>query len=48
MSTSPTQQQGSAPLPQGQQQGQTPATPQQGAGTKPAPQAPVIRDWAAI
>jgi hypothetical protein len=42
---SPTQQ-GSDPLPQAQQQGQSTAAQQPGVA-KPAPK-PVIRDWAAI
>lgn len=40
-----TKQQGSAPAPQPQQQGQSGTTPQTTAGT---PAKPVIRDWAAI
>lgn len=42
-----TKQQGSTPLPQGQQHGQTVPAPQQSGGAQPTPK-PIIRDWAAI
>lgn len=47
MSSNSSQQAGSAPQGQGQQQGQSAPTPQHTAGKPQAP-APVIRDWAAI